>query len=284
MPKKKIDSASETALASLLASLANMFPASDSFDRVQFPKMVFKSQTELDDEDKVLVKGGTMFVDRMTEEVDEDGKTLFDRTELGSKVDGHIIFHRKRLQMWDGDNEDFYSSPLYDKATDVVPLFKGREFVQAGTPAKLKKLYPKEVEYVDSKTCELKSFTVSELNEVPVLYVVVDNELFELTINGRSSIKQWKAYLKKTAVPTTITQFHSSKQTKGSNKWNQMEFKALRDPSKEEAEKAIEIGHDLLKGIEMEKEYYATKRAEMVEAAEETEALALEGNFDEDEL
>lgn len=262
------------ASAEALAELAQAFPQGDSYNRTVFPKLVFKSQTVLDDDENVKIKAGTFFVERPTEEEDENGKVIWDSKELGKSIEAHIIYHRKRLTMWDGGNEVFYSTRLFDESTEVVPLFKKGDFITDGTPSELKSLYSEEKEVVDFKTGEKKMKMISNLRDAKVLYILLDGELVELTIQG-SSMWSFMEYLKKTAVPATITGFNSTKEEKGSNKWNKMSFKALRNPTAEEATLAIETGKALLEGIADEKAYYASKRAEQATVAPVTPVAEL---------
>jgi hypothetical protein len=293
------------ASAEALAALAAMFPQADSYNRTQFPKLVFKSQTKFGDkldkagkpvldedgepEQVVLIKAGTFFIEKQTEEKDEKGKAIWNSEEIGKTLDGHIVFIRKRLQYWDAINEDFISSPMYDNNNEVIPLFKSGEFIAEGTPAELRAMYPEIKEYTDKKTDEKKQKTVSKLKDAKVLYIILNGELVELTIAG-SSMWEFESYLKKTAVPACITTFSSTKEEQGATKWNKMSFKVLRDPSAEEATNALEIAQQLLKGIENEKDFYARKRAEnaaaaapALAAASEAAPLALEGGSDDEE-
>lgn len=256
-----------------LAALAAMFPQADVINRVQFPKLVFKSQTVLDeDEETVLVKAGTFFVECPSEEVDEEGKKTWDKVELGKELEGHIILHRKRLQYWDSKANEFTSSPIYDNNTDVIPLFKSGEFVTEGTPAELKKLYPEMKEFENKKTGEKELKEVSKLRDATVLYILVGGELLELTIAGTSRYS-WLDYLKSTAVPTVITTINSTPQKQGSTKWNQMTFKAGRTPTADEANLALATLAELQEGIQAEKDFYARKRAESAAGAVAATAL-----------
>lgn len=262
------------ASAEALAALAAMFPQADTINRTQFPKLVFKSQTLLDDdEETVLVKAGTFFIERPTEEVGEDGKKKWEKVELGKELSGHIILHRRRLQYWDAKAEEFTSSPMFDSATDIVPLFCAGEYVTEGTPAELKKLYPEMKEFENKKTGEMEMKEVSKLKDATVLYVIVEGELLELTITGTSRFA-WLDYLKKTNVPTVITDFNSTPQKQGTTKWNQMTFTAGRTPTAEEAQSALATLADLQAGIQAEKDFYARKRAEAATAGVATPAIA----------
>jgi len=247
------------ASAEALAALAAMAPQADTYNKTTFPKITFKSQTVLDDDENVVIKAGTFFTEKPTDEEDEDGKKIWEKKELGKSLDGHIIYHRTKLSFWNDEEQAFYSTPMYDLATDIVPLFKSGEFVADGTPDALKAMYRIDIPYKDKKTGEDKTFPGSLLREARVLYVLLNGELFELTVTG-TSMRSFENYRKKFAVPATITTFNSTKEEKGSTKWNCMSFKATRNPSQEEAELALATQKELVEAIENEKEFYAAKR------------------------
>lgn len=242
-----------------LAQLNAMFPQGDTFNRATFPKLVFKSQTKLDDDDKVIIKAGTFFVEKPTGEDDENGKPAWGQTELGKELSGHIIFHRKRLQYWDAQAEEFYSTPMFDADHEAIPLFKGGAFIAEGTSAELKALYPKVVEYTDKKTGEKKTKTASHLDDAKVLYVIVSGDMLELTLRG-SSMWSFNDYLKKNAPQAVMTVFSSTKEEAGSNKWNKMAFKVERPLTGEEAITGAHTLAELQEGIASEKAFYASKR------------------------
>lgn len=285
--KKKAVKATE-ASAEALDQLASMAPQADSYNRTQFPKLVFKSQTVLDDDENVIIKAGTFFVERPTEEEDEDGKVVWDQEEIGKSFEAHIIYNRKRLQYWDTDASEFYTTPMYDSSDETLPLFKAGEFVTDGTPSELKGQYSEQKEVDDRKNPgEKKMITVSKLRDAKVLYVIYKGEILELTIQG-TSMYSFMDYAKKVAFPATITAFNSTKEENGSNKWNKISFKASRNPSGEEATSAIEIGKELLQGIEDEKAFYASKRMQAqttrtIEGGEATEALPAGGEEGDDD-
>lgn len=270
------------ASAEVLAQLNAMFPQGDSYNRTKFPKLVFKSQTVLDEDENVVIKAGTFFVERETEEVDEHGKNKWESVEVGKTLDAHIVYYRKRLQFWDAKEVVFYSTPLYDEEFEVIPLFKAGEYVCEGTPAQLKAMYPKVVEVEDRKTGEMKQKTVSQLRDARVIYVIFNGELLELTISG-TSMYSFLEYLKKFAPQACITTLNSTKEEVGSTKWNKMSFKVLRNPTQEEAVLAVDTINELREAIEHEKQYYAQKRANASASqalAPVAEALALEAGED----
>jgi len=265
MAKAKTQEVVTDASAEVLARLAAMFPQGDSYNRTKFPKLVFKSQTVLDADENVVIKAGTFFIERETEEVDEHGKNKWSSEEVGKTLDAHIVYYRKRLQYWDAKEEVFYSTPLYDEETEVMPLFKAGEFVTQGTPAELKASYPKIIEVEDRRTGEKKTKTVSLLRDARVMYALVNGELLELTISG-TSMYSFLEYLKKFAPQACITTLNSTKEEAGATKWNKMSFKPLRNPTQDEALLAINTIEELREAIENEKQYYAQKRAAAVAA------------------
>lgn len=285
---------SEEALQAL-AQLNAMFPQGDTFSRASFPKLVFKSQDKFEPSDEVdedgepklahTVKAGTFFLEKPTDEKDENGKAKWEQSKLGKELSGHIIFHRKKLQYWDAQEEEFYSTPMFDQDYERVPLFKAGQFVAEGTPAELKALYPKVVEYTDKKTGEKKTKTVSHLDDAKILYVIVDGEMLELTLRG-SSMWSFNDYLKKNAPQAAITAFSSTKEEAGSNKWNKMAFKVERQLTAEEAISGAHTLAELQEGIAAEKAFYASKRQAEAVAGDVYEGLpaaplAIEGTEEE---
>jgi len=273
MAAKTTKAVTTAASAEALAELANLFPQADSINRTIFPKLVFKSQTVLNEDEEVVIKAGTFFIERPTEEEDKNNKKVWEKVELGKSLDAHIIYHRKRLQMWDAKAEEFYSTPMFDKGNDIIPLFKAGEFVAEGTPGELKALFPEAKEYVDKKTGETKIRNVSKLRDAKVMYVLVAGELLEFTLQG-TSLWSFEDYLKKFAVHACITSLNSTKEENGATKWNKVSFKVARDPNAEETALAISTVRGLLEGIEAEKEFYARKRMETATGAVATGAVA----------
>jgi hypothetical protein len=264
------------ASAEALAALAAMFPQGDTFNRAQFPKLTFTSQAKLDDDGETIkIKAGTYAIEQASDEVDEEGKKVWERTELGKTIEGHIIFQRKRLQYWDADANAFVSSPMYDNDNDVIPLFKAGQFMAEGTPAELKAMFPVTKKYKDKKTGEEKEYQGSLLKDASVLYILIGEKLVELTLTGTSR-KSWLSYYKSTSVPTTITELSSSKQEVGATKWNQVELKAVRVPSSEEVSLAAQTIAELTEGIQAEKDFYGRKRAESAAGSASAPALAAE--------
>ena len=276
--KTEVDVEVLAASQEALDALSAMYPQADSYHRNAQSKIVFKSKDIFGDklnakgevildedeepEQALITKAGTFFADRPDL---EDAKADWVKEKLGMKIEGHIIYARRRLQMYDGDTEEMTTSPIFDENTEVLPLFKSGEFVASGTPAELKAMYPTTREYTD-KNGEKKERKGSLLQEAKILYVVVDGELLELTLRG-SSMYSYQDYAKTTLVERTVTGFSSEKREKGSNKWNCMMFESARDLTADEAIANVAVLREIVEVFKEEKEFYAAKRAENAEVA-----------------
>lgn len=292
-----------TASAEALQALDALVPQGDTYNRVQFPKLVFKSQNKFGDkldkdgnpvldadgevEQVQAVKAGSFYIEKPTGETDENGKELWSSELIGKEVKAHIVYHRKRLQMWDADEEVFYSTPIYDDNSELVPLFKQGEFVTEGKPAELQALYPKLQEYTDKKTGEKKTRMGSKLQEASVVYLLVNDELLELTLTG-TSMWAFSAYIRKHFFARGITTLNSTKEENGSIKWNKMSFKLEEGLTNDQALLAVQTISELKQGIADEKAFYAKKRAENVTATASYDGLevgdvpSLEGATEDD--
>jgi len=146
---------------------------------------------------------------------------------------------------------------VYDGATDIVPLFNNvtKKEIARGTSEELKKL-SEFLEVKDGKT-------VSKLKDNRVLYVLYQDELYQLTIKG-SSMYAYMDYEKKIGNPTRyVTAFNSTARENGSIKWNQMTFEAVRSINQEELVRAVDEVNKIKAAIAISKaSYEATKPKE----------------------
>jgi hypothetical protein len=80
---------------------------------------------------KVIEAAGTFFTERDMDEVDEEtGKKKWTREYIdGSEIDAIIVFHRRQLRMYDSSLEKFYSTPIFDTADQVVPLYLDKYYL-----------------------------------------------------------------------------------------------------------------------------------------------------------
>jgi hypothetical protein len=235
-----------------LAELKSMFPVVDGFTRIALPRISFISQDKTEGKGKamkVVAEAGTFMTEKEGEEVDEDDKKIWEKNEVGTSFDGIIIYQRKQLKMYDANTETFTSSPIYDNDEDVIPLFSNKAEIDRGTPKDLKKKY----EFVDDN-----GKTKSKLEDNRILYILYNDELFQLNLRG-SSMYAYMTFSKKYQPNTILTTFDSEAKEKGSIAWNQITYTKARDLSGEEVARVIEVTRDLKYGIDSEKAYYASQ-------------------------
>lgn len=242
----------DTTINDLLAELAQSYPQESGVNRLLLPRLTFKSQDVMEGKGKskkVVIEAGTFFTERPTDEKNEEGKNIWDKTELGLEIEGIIVYRRKQLRFYDEPNDVYYSTPIFDDVNEVVPLFKGKEKYATGTTAQLKALF----EFVNEE-----GKTRSKLEDNMVLYIIYADELYQMSLRG-SSMYSFRDYEKKASpsVNTVLTVFNSEPQEKGSIQWNQMMFKAVRTINAEEAHLVVEYRDKIKEAIEAEKAYYA---------------------------
>lgn len=249
MSKKEI---ATTADAATLAAYAAQFPQEAGFTRLMLPRITFKSQDVMDGKGKnktVSIEAGTFFTEHPTEEKDEAGKAKWEKKEIGLEMEGFIIHPRRQLRYYDEPTETYYSTPIFDELTDVIPLFAAGKKIATGTPAELKKSF----EYInpDGKT-------VSKLEDNVVLYISYEDELFQMNLRG-SSMYSYKDFARKTKPSASAYLVHltSEGQEKGSIEWNQMKFSVLRPLTVEEMT-ANQVHIDAIRNaIDAERAFYA---------------------------
>ena len=233
-----------------LTALRNSFPQDPGFTRVMLPRITFKSQDVTEGKGKamkVVTEAGTFIEERETDDVDEvTQKKVWEKKELGSEIEGIILFQRKQLRYFDETTEEFTSSPVYDTEDEVIPLFCNKAEVAKGTPAELKAKY----EYTD-KSGKVKS----KLEENRILYVLKDDELFQLNLRG-SSMYSFLTYARKVLVPSVVTIMNSEPQEKGSIEWNQMTFTVKRNLGQLEIDDILVTISELQQSIAAEKNFF----------------------------
>lgn len=233
----------------ILKELAESFPTEPSALKIFLPRIEFVSQDKTEGKGKamkVVTEAGTFIKNIQTEEVDEDGKKIWEKEEIGTVMEGIILFQRKQLRLYDESTQLYTSSPIYDTDDEVLPLFCDKKEIKRDTPANLKKQY----EYVEDGK------TKSKLEDNKILYVIFNGELFQLTLRG-SSMWSFSSYASKNRVSTVLTQFSSEAMKKGSNEWNKMTFKPLRELNAEESMDAVVRVRQLKNAIAMEKQQYS---------------------------
>ena len=203
----------------VLAEVKDLYPVDDgsAFTRIKLPRIDFASQDVMEGEGKAkkcILEAGTFSISRETDEIDEEGKKVWSKEEIGPVIEGVILTHRYQLSYYDEETEKYTSSPVYDSKDEVLPLWCEKKEVAKGTPAELKALY----KFVDKDGKEK-----SKLKDNRILYVLYKDELFQLSLHG-SSMFSFMKYVRTVVPPTVLTRFQSDPQEKGTIKWNMMTF------------------------------------------------------------
>ncbi len=235
-----------------LAILRNEFPQEAGFQRTLLPRFGMFAQDKTEGKGKamkVVSEAGMFYLERETEEVDENGKKIWEKEEIGTEVNVHIIFQRKQLKYYDEKTESYTSSAVYDNDDEIIPLFSNKAEVDKSTPAELKSREIYEYEKDGKKR--------SKLEDNRILYVLYNDELFQLNLRG-SSMYAWMSFLRKITSPAAyLIGLSSEAKEKGSIAWNQMNFEIVRDITGEEAGVIIDKVKEIKEAIEAEKEFFA---------------------------
>jgi len=250
------------------AALEALTPQEQGFVRKMLPRLGMYSQDKFEGKGKnaVLVKeAGMFYTEKETEEKDAEGKKVWVKEEVGTVIEGIVMFHRKQLSYYDEATEKYTSSPVYDSNDDVIPLFLDKKEIARGTPAELKSKYA----YVDKKDNKVKS----DLEENRILYILKDGETYQMNLRG-SSMWAFSTYAKSVLVSACLTRFTSEPKEKGEIQWNQMSFDAVRDLTPEEASEVIAKVQEIVTGIEDEKAYYASLKTNTISLPTETKDIS----------
>lgn len=231
----------------LLAELKELYPAEvNNFNRISLPRLGFASQDVIEGvgkAKKVTVEAGTFFIERQTEELDENGKKVWSKTEIGPVLEGIILYHRYQLSYYDESKEEYSSTPVYDSQDEVLPLFCAKKQVAKGTPAELKAMY----KFVGEDGKEK-----SKLKDNRIVYVLHKDELFQLNLHG-SSMYSFMKYTRTVNPPTVVTEFASEFQEKGKIQWNMMTFNPKGNVSAELIGDIVTKMKEIKMAIQLEK-------------------------------
>jgi hypothetical protein len=243
--------------------LKSAFPQEASALRIRLPRFNMISQDVTEEvknpktgkkEISIITEAGTFVTESQSEELDEDGKKKWDVTELGVSIpEITILYERKQLRFYDQSTKSYTSSPIYDTADEVVPLWRDKKEVARGTPAELRA----RPEF-QGKTADGKS--TSKLEEDRVLFVKYEGQAYQWTVRG-SSKYAWLKYKKDTVPNHVITSLSSEAMENGATKWNQTTFSVVRRLNAEESEEVLVEVQKIQRAISMEKESYANVQA-----------------------
>lgn len=222
-----------------LADLDAMYPKEQSgFIRIQLPRIAYVAQDVMEGkgkEKKVVISAGTFILETQTDELDENEKKIWKKEEIGSEMEGIILYHRYQLSYYDQATELFTSSPVYDDKDEIIPLWCDKKQIAKDTPANLKKLY----NFTDPKDNKVKS----NLKDNRILYILYKGQLHQLSLHG-SSMYSFIGYTKKVMPSKVLTTFNSESKENGSIEWNMLTFKV----------KCPLVGHEILNVLEKTKE------------------------------
>ena len=245
--------------AETLAALAAAFPEESGFQRAFYDRLAFVSKdvTEKvgkgkDAKMEIITPAGMFSIQRPTDEkrANKDGKEsiVWSNDELGDEIDAIILFKRNQLKYFDEANDSYVSSTVFDSAEEEVKLFQNGKEIAKGTKDQLKGMYA----YKDENTGKQKS----KLEDNAILFVLHGEDVLQLNLRG-SSMYSFMDYRRKQVPNTVVTQMTSSEQENGSNRWNKIEFKALRPLTQEEAMLVGEKTRGIMSEIAAEKRHFS---------------------------
>lgn len=222
MATKKTTGAVTTLTEGQIAALDEAYPVMESDGRSQLPRlgMIAKDVTEETGTGKakkieIVQAAGTFYTERDMGEVDEDGKKVWTREYIdGETINGIIAFHRRQLRLFDSSLNKFISTPIFDNATQVIPLYLDRQVIAKGTQAELQARYP---------ALSQKGKPTSKLKEETILFVVYEGELYQMNLS-QSSKWTFKDYQKTGNPSLVVTTFGSVEDEFGSNKFHKTVF------------------------------------------------------------
>jgi hypothetical protein len=258
----------ETGLANVadqetLALLQESYPVEQTTNRIQLPRLGMYSQDKTEEsknpktgkkEIKILAEAGTFYTENQTDEEDENGKRIWAKTDIGTSIEGVILYQRKQLSYYDEATEEYTSSPVYDTDEEIVPLWCNKKEIARGTPKELKAMY----EYVaDGKT-------KSKLKDNRILYVEYNGEVYQMNLHG-SSMYSFLTYSRSLLAPSVVTAMSSEAKEKGTIAWNQMSFSPVRKLTQQEAMDVLAKVQDIRMTVAMEKDQYVKKETTSTE-------------------
>lgn len=215
-----------------LQLLNQAYPVNEEGDRLVLPRLGMLSKDIIEETGtgknkkiKVIEAAGTFYTESDEGEVNEEGKKVWTKKFIeGDTIDVQIVYHRYQLKRFDKSLEKFFSTPIYDTADQVLPLYLDKQIIKRGTEAELKALYPKLTQ---------KGKPSSDLNKLTILYVIYNGELHQMNLSV-SSGWEFSSYKRKVNPSTVITTLSSIEETAGSNVYRKMMFNINRVINSEE--------------------------------------------------
>lgn len=236
------------------ALLTQFFPVENGMQRIVLPRIGFYSQDQTEGKGKamkVVTEAGTFYTEK--ESVNDEGEKIWIKEEIGPSIECKIIFQRKQLKYYDESTETYTSSSIYDNDDETVVLWLNKSEIDRGTPAELKA----RPEYKYEKDGKTKS----KLEENRILYVIYQDDLYQMNLRG-SSMYSWLTYARKIVPASSVlTSITSEPKEKGTIAWNQMVFNKVRDLDTEEASDVINKVTEIVSYIKKEKDFYGAPKS-----------------------
>lgn len=241
-------------------------PKEEGYVRKVFPRISFTSQDKTSGKGKAMVvteEAGSFFIEKPSDELNEKGKKIWTREELGKSFEGIIFFTRKKLSFYDSASGKFISSSYFDQDSDVTVLWQDGKEIARGTKQELQAPYKFKKD--DGKMGD-------KLQENKVLYVYYNDEIFELTIKS-TSMYNYQAYAKSLEANKQLTLISSEEAENGATRWNKTTYTKVRQLTQAEYDTTRFLAIEMNDGIAEEKKYFASMN---------TDVPALEAKVEED--
>lgn len=233
MTTKKTEGLSEDQLAVLNAA----YPVADEEPRLTLPRLGMLAKDIVEETGKgkdkkidIIQAAGTFFTERDLGEVSEAGKKVWTKEFIDAEsIEVIIAYHRRQLRKYDSSLEKFISTPIFDSAEQVVPLYLDGQVIKRGTQAQLQSMYPALTQ---------KGKPTSDLKEECILYVIYEGELFQMNIS-QSSKWEFRSYARRINPSTVITRIEPKEDEFGSNVFMKMKFDTVRQINPAEFEEVV---------------------------------------------
>ncbi len=246
-----------------LAVLAENYPVSDDESRISLPKlrMLAKDITEEVGTGKnkkinVIQAAGEFYTEKDQGDVNEEGKKIWTKHFIdGDSIDVIITFHRYQLRRFDSSLNKFISSPVYDNANQVIPLYLDKQVIKRGTQEQLQAMYPKLTQ---------KGKKSSDLQKTTILYVLYKGETYQFNLST-SSGWEFSTYKKALNPASVVTTLGSKEETFGTNTYRKVTFKNSRMIDSDEFETVKAVQGDLKQAVQTDGQLFLGSGEEKAE-------------------
>lgn len=211
---------------------------------------------------KIVQPAGTFFTnyDSGEKETTDEGKVINvwnkDYIEDEETIDVIIAFHRRQLRIFDQSLNKFIQTPVFDDATQIIPLFLDGREIARGTQEQLQARYPALTE---------KGKKTSKLKEEKILFVIYEGKQYQVNLST-SSKWAFQDYARKIGVAGVVTTIGSIEETFGTNTYRKMTFTNKRLINREELELVKKFQDTLKTTVESDKQFFLARATEALPA------------------